>query len=490
MISARTLRWAILGGVVAGLSCGRPIAEPQAGGLEPCVLPEVQEPLRCGVLLVPEVRGGGSGRQIALRVVVLPALTSKPAADPWVELVGGPGNAASDFAASFAGDLRYLRQTRDVLLVDQRGTGASHPLYCEELALHQLTSFVPRFPPAAVAACRARLSAVADLSAYTTAAAAEDLDAVRRWLGYAQLNLFGSSYGTRVALEYMRRFPAQTRSAMLWGVVPPDFRRPRFYPRDGQRALGRLLTECHADSACRGAFPRLASDVADMWARLDHGPIPMTFVHPSTGATVSTTLTRAGVAQALWNALSYPDRGRQLPRIIHRAAAGDFSLLQALDVATRPPRRRYYNGMHLSVVCADEVLHNSPAELTAASVGMFMPADRGLEYLAACQAWGVAPSSADSQRPVTTAVPTLIISGELDPITPPSWGEQVARALPHSRHVVIPALSHESSGVRGAECLDSLFARFVTDPTPSTLDTTCVSRMRAPPFARSASAPR
>ncbi|MBK6844878.1 MAG: alpha/beta fold hydrolase [Gemmatimonadetes bacterium] len=178
-----------------------------------------------------------------------------------MELVGGPGNAATDFARQFVEELTYIRETHDVLLVDQRGTGGSNPLYCEELALHQVSSLPPRFPPAAVDRCRARLSALAALDHYTTADAAEDLEAVRQALGYERLNLFGSSYGTRVVLEYLRRFSDHARSAMLWGVVPPDFQRPLWYPRDGQAAFDRLVADCAYDAACRRAFPAIADDL-------------------------------------------------------------------------------------------------------------------------------------------------------------------------------------------------------------------------------------
>ncbi len=466
---------------LAAAQCAEPLTQ---GGLTPCTLPNIPEPLRCGTLVVPEVRGVRDGRTIALRVVVVPAARPDPAPDPWVELVGGPGNAATDFAAAFVGDLSYARRDRDVLLVDQRGTGGSHPLYCEELALHQISSLPARFPLAAVAACRARLAAEADLSAYSTAAAAEDLEAVRRWLGYPRLNLFGSSYGTRVALEYLRRYPTRTRSAILWGVVPPGFRRPRFYPRDGQRALDRLIEECERDPACASWYPRLRGDLGAMWARLEGRPVPVSFRHPATGDTVTTAITPAGVAQVIWNALSYPDRARRLPFAIHRAATGDFSALQALDLATVPPRRRYHNAMHLSVVCGEEVLQSSAEELEAASAGSFMPPDRGLEYLAACREWGVRPVDPGTLGPVGAAVPTLIVSGELDPITPPSWGDEVARGLPLSRHLVVPYLAHEASGLRGAECLDSLFAGFVATPDPAALVVDCVATIRPPAFER------
>ena len=450
--------------------------------LRPCQLPGIAEPLRCAEVPVPEVRGGGATRTLRLRVVVVPALHPSSTNDPWVELVGGPGNAATDFARQFVEELTYIRETHDVLLVDQRGTGGSNPLFCEELALHQVSSLPPRFPPAAVDRCRARLSALAALDHYTTADAAEDLEAVRQALGYERLNLFGSSYGTRVVLEYLRRFSDHARSAMLWGVVPPDFQRPLWYPRDGQAAFDRLVADCAYDAACRRAFPAIVDDLRELLARLDTKPVPFQLTDPRTQREVATSITSAGVAQAIWSALAEPDRARQLPWVIHAAARGDFAPLRALDVAVRPPRRRYYNGMHLSVVCGEEVLHSTPAQIAAASGGSYMNAERGLEYREACVRWQVPRSDSAATTAVVSRVPTLILSGEMDPITPPRWGSNAAATLANSRHLVLPHLSHEASGLRGAACLDTLFAQFLATANPAAVRTDCIAGIRPPAF--------
>jgi pimeloyl-ACP methyl ester carboxylesterase len=386
--------------------------------LRSCQLPGIVEPLRCAEVRVPEVRGAAATRTLRLRVVVVPALRPSPTNDPWVELVGGPGNAATDFARQFVEELAYIRETHDVLLVDQRGTGGSNPLYCEELALHQVSSLPPRFPTAAVDACRARLTAHAALDHFTTVDAAEDLDAVRQALGYETLNLFGSSYGTRVVLEYLRRYSPHVRSAMLWGVVSPEFQRPLWYPRDGQAAFDRLVAECAQEGTCRRAFPAITIELRQLLARLDTTPVPITLTDPGTQREFATTITSAGVAQAIWSSLAEPDRARQLPLVIHAAAEGNYGPLRTLDVATRPPRRRYYNGMHLSVVCGEEVLQSSDAQIVDASRGSFMNAERGLEYRAACVRWRVPRAESATTAPVVSRAPTLIVSGAMDPITP------------------------------------------------------------------------
>lgn len=454
-----------------------------AATLSACRLPEIEEPLRCGSLDVPENPDAPDGRTISLNIVVIPALRPDPMPDPWAELVGGPGNAATDFARSFTTDLRYLRQDRDVLLVDQRGTGKSNGLYCEELALHRVSSLFPRWPKKGVRACRKRLSHSADLSQYSTKNAARDLEAVRVRLGYSQLNLFGSSYGTRLALDYMRQYPDHVRSAMLWGVVAPDFRRPLYYARDGQQALDRLLDDCRSDNECVKIFPHSREELATVLTELGRAPRKVTIVHPVDGTLLKAKITKAGFAQALWTALSYPDQAHRLPGIIHRAAGGDYQPFLDLDVATKPPRRRYYNAMHLSVACPEETAHIRRDEIAPLYRDTFMPVDRALEYVQACKEWSLALTPDSELKPVTAPIPTLIVSGYMDPITPPAWGEAVHRALPNSRHLIVRHLSHESAGLDGSECLDQLFEAFVNKPEPEALDASCIDQISQPAFA-------
>lgn len=450
--------------------------------LRECRIAGVDEPVRCGEIRVPENPDTPDGRIISLNIVVLPALNPGSGNDPWVELVGGPGNAATDFAASYAREWKGFRAQRDVVLIDQRGTGRSNALYCEELALHRVSSLFPRWPAGAVRSCRKKLSAFANLAQYSTQNAARDIDIVREQLGYERLNLFASSYGTRLALEYMRLFPDSVRSAILWGVVAPDFRRPLFYGRDGEQALGRLFDDCLADPPCAAAFPYPRNDLAAAFRAIDDRKLKFDIVDPSTGTARKVAMSNAGFAQGLWVALSVPAQARQLPYVIHKAAQGDFAPFLALDVATKPPRRRYHNGMHLSVACPEETAHMSQEDLVRAYENTFMPLDRAREYGKACRIWEIAPSNEATLEQVRASIPTLIVSGYMDPITPPSWGEAASEGLEGSRHIVVRHLSHESDGLSGAECLDALFLAFVADPDPESLDAGCVEMIGPPPF--------
>jgi pimeloyl-ACP methyl ester carboxylesterase len=450
--------------------------------LEPCSPPGVNEQFLCGLLQVPENPGLPDGRRIHLSVVVAPALMRRPRTDAWVELPGGPGNAATDYAASYSNEFRAYRRDRDVLLVDQRGMGGSGGLYCEELALHRVSPLFDRFPAKAVASCRERLVGEGvDLSQYSSAHAAYDLDAVRAWLGYPRLNLFSYSYGTRLALEYMRRYPARTRSAILWGVVAPDFRRPLYYARDGQQALDRLFDACGANIDCSQRFPDLPGDLAAAMRRLEAAPPTVSLRHPVSGETSQVSITPAGFAEGLWIALFRPDTARRIPRVLNYAAQGDFEPFLDLTTARRATQRRYYNAAHLSIVCPEEVQFVTPAAIAEAYAGTFMPEARGLQYLEACKLWGLSGKPV-SLAPVISDVPTLLLSGDYDPVTPGRWADGVARTLRRSRSLHASDLSHESNGVNHAECLDNLFQDFLARPDPRRLDASCLARMRAPEF--------
>jgi len=475
---------------IAGLSAAlfaAPFAETAHASDDPsplsdCRIAGVDETLRCGEIRVPENPAAPDGRSISLHIVVLPALGPAPSNDPWMEFVGGPGNAATDFAASYAKDWKAFRAQRDVVLIDQRGTGRSNGLYCPELALHRVSSLFPRFPAKAVRSCRKKLSTHADLAQYSTRNAARDIEAVRKRLGYDKLNIFASSYGTRLALEYVKLFPDNIRSVMLWGVVAPDFRRPLFYARDGEQALSRLFDDCRTDASCNAAFPDPQQDLEAALRAIDGAREKLAIVDPLSGKSHKIAMSRAGFAQALWVALSVPEQARQLPFVIHAAAEGNFEPFLALDVATKPPRRRYDNGMHLSVACPEETAHISRDELARAYENSFMPVDRAREYLKACRIWNIPPTDLSSLAPARAFVPTLIVSGYMDPITPPSWGEKAREGLKNSRHIVVRRLSHESDGLIGAECLDALFLEFLAKPDPAALDASCIDTIRPPPF--------
>jgi pimeloyl-ACP methyl ester carboxylesterase len=447
--------------------------------LEPCQVPGVRETLRCGHLEVAENRRAPGGRRIALRVVVVPAAEPRPDAAPLFHLEGGPGVAASDMAALYATEVPEYRRHRDVVLVDQRGTGGSNPLRC---AWDETRARLERmYPPEAVAECRRQLEARADLTQYTTEAAADDSDDVRAALGYDRIDLFGLSYGTRHALVYMRRHPEHVRSAVLMGPAPTDLSMPLHHAPDGQRALDMLFEDCASDAACGRAFPQLRPELAGVLDRLAAEPAPLTLNDPRTGAAKTYHLTRGAFAEEIRRRLYAPATRITVPLVIHQAARGDYGpLVEALARGSEGPT--IAQGLYLSVTCAEDVPFIDPAMAERLAAGTLFGLYRVQEQRGACQEWPRASVADEFRRPVESKAPTLILSGDRDPITPPRLGDEVVRHLPNGRHRVIPQAAHAPMGIEPMSCLDGVMLSFYENPLASDLEDGCLKEMRAPPF--------
>jgi pimeloyl-ACP methyl ester carboxylesterase len=258
--------------------------------LEPCSIEGTDEPMLCGSYEVFEDREARSGRTITLNIAVLPAVSSSPRPDPIFYLAGGPGGAATARAASFRSS--WMRTDRDVVMVDQRGTGGSNPLRCalrggpDDAQGYLFTGFED---PELLRGCRGRLESGADLRMYTTPLAMADIDEVRSAMGYDTINLLGLSWGSRSALVYMRQHPGQVRRAILNGIAPPALTYPLYHARDSQRALDLILEECAGDASCAAAFPHLGREFQEILEGLGSSPVEVAIQHPDTGATVSSS---------------------------------------------------------------------------------------------------------------------------------------------------------------------------------------------------------
>lgn len=484
----------IFSGPVVSFGAGEPPAPPTQPGppplqLAPCKVPGVPFEARCGTLEVWENRRAGSGRKIPLKIVVLPATSKDRAEDAFVFLHGGPGSAATTAAPMMVMQFAEINRTRDVLLVDQRGTGGSHSL---DLDLYgpspDLGKYMGDFVPAR-AACEGakKLAAEADLTQYTTPIAAADLEEVRAALGYPRLSLIGASYGTRAAMAYLRQYPTRVRTAVLEGVTRFDDHLPLHSPRNSQRALDGVLAECEATAACHTAFPELRKEVETVFAALRKGPVVAEVLHPANGEPTKLTLGYDVAGEAVRYLLYYPGLTVQLPAIVHQAAGGDWGPLAEMALFGRMSIvDSGSNGMFLAVMCSEDVPFIDPAEGERLAVGTFMGPARLRQLKAACECFprGWLPESYG--LPVKAETPALIISGALDPATPVENGDLVARALPNSRHVVIPHAGHDYEGMENAECVTRLITAFVTTGSASGLDVSCVSAVRRRPFVTTA----
>ncbi len=471
---------------LCGVSCQKRTESGRrnAGPLQPCRLPGIDEELQCGKLTVYENRERRAGRKIALNVVVLPALESRGKQDPLFDLAGGPGEASTGGASFYAKEGREFRRHRDVVLVDQRGTGGSNPLMRAAHLRSPQEYLTEMYPVTYVKALRAELETRADLAQYTTSIAADDLDDVRAWLGYDRVNLFGLSYGTRVAQVYMRQHPEHVRAAILCGVVPTNLKIPLYHAEAARRAMDLLLQECERDAACHAAFPEIQREWRDVIDHLGREPAQAQYAPPDQSGPVTVEIQRDIFAEKLRNGMYSRATSRRIPFIIHQAAHDDFGpFLKEAIPADRSGEDFIADGMYLAVTCAEDTPFIDPAEAVRLNAGNPFGNYRVEQQMRACSMWPRGKIPAGYHEPVTSDIPVLLFSGNLDPVTPPQRGEEVASQLPNSRHIIIPEGAHALEGLTHPECLDDLMRTFLENPDPRTLDTSCVATMRPPPFA-------
>jgi pimeloyl-ACP methyl ester carboxylesterase len=474
-------RWAVLLIAVLLGSCTRSSDAPQfvtRGQLQftSCAIEGVEPAALCGSFEVPENRGAPDARRILLKIVVLPAIDAERADDPVFILAGGPGQAASDNADFFARIMQPVRQQRDIVLVDQRGTGGSNPLPCDLYGWSVAGHLADLFPLERLQVCAGEWQQRADTRHYTTDVAMRDLDDVRQAMGYTRVNLFGTSYGTRAAQVYMREFPERVRTVTMKGVTPLG--EPFFIPmaRDAQRALELTFDDCAADAACAAAFPNLRAQWAAVLQRLDEGNVEVELE----GERV--TIGRAAVAPTIRSILQSTDGAAQLPRLIAAAAGGDFHPLaeQTLRIR-RALAKGVHTGMFLAVAGAEDIPFIDAEALARDNADTYL---RDYYYQQARAAAALLPlrgMPADYHQPVKSNVPTLLISGFLDSSTPPAGAQKVAQHLPNSAHVVVRNGSHSYGGM--SPCIDNIMAEFIARGSVEKLDTSCADNIQRPPFA-------
>jgi len=458
----------------------------------------------CATITVPEDRGAPDGpgrRMIALHVAVVRAAGRDRAPDPVMFLAGGPGEAATEAYPILSGSFLAVNSARDVVLVDQRGTGGSHPLDCPEL---QGLDDADAPPPAArdggaggardggaadapsgdverrAAACRAHLDG--DLTRYTTDDAVSDLEDVRAALGYPRVNLYGASYGTRVAIAYARRAPDRVRSVVLDGVAPPGWTLARTAGADLQRSLSLVFDRCAANAECKRAFPDLPKDLADLAARLE-SPREVTVPHPTSAVATRVVMSRARLASTLRGLAAAHESASLLPLLVHAAAAtGDLGPLaaQALLLAETT---KIAAGMHLSVACAEDApfLDAAPA-----GVPPLDDATPAAFYRAVCRGWPSRPLAEGSRAPFVSSVPALLLSGEIDPLTPPANAEAAAKTFPRGLAITVPGEGHV---VLPRGCLRRVMTDFVAAGSADRLDAACAREERAMGFFTSFAGP-
>jgi pimeloyl-ACP methyl ester carboxylesterase len=432
----------------------------------------------CGRLIVPEDRARVDGRRIELAIALVPSRSRRPRPDPVFMLAGGPGQAAREAFPSAAGAFRDILRERHVVLVDQRGTGGSHPLECPAPDESEGGSLAEVTDPAAARQLAQRCLAglAADPRFYTTSDAVLDLEAVREAIGAAELNLVGISYGTRVALEYLRRYPQRTRSVVLDGVVPPELALGSEHARNLDAALDRHFAACEADTQCVARFGSPRAQLERLLQSLETEPRRVSYRDPVTDAVREEELTVAAVAGVVRLYAYTPQLAAMLPRTLAEANDGRPEVLMAqARMIELLIGEQISLGPQLSVTCAEDAhrLRVNPAD-----EGTLLGTGFVEVLLAQCEVWPRGRRPADFNEAVTSDRPVLLLSGELDPVTPPRYGEAVVRHLANGRHLVARGQGHNAMAFG---CAPRLMARFIGDGSARALDATCLDRLAAPP---------
>jgi pimeloyl-ACP methyl ester carboxylesterase len=434
---------------------------------------------RCGVLKVAENPAAPAGAAIDLRVAVIPALNRRAAEAPLFLLAGGPGQAATDLYTSTASAFARINRDHDIVLVDQRGTGGSAPLTCiypddwrgaadEMPALRQAT--------------RTCLDKYGErVRFYTTSVAVGDLDRVRAALGYATIDLYGSSYGTRVAELYMRRYPKFTHAVILDGVTYPEQAIGPDTPADGERALHLIVARCAKEPDCAAAYPNLARELEALRRRFGADKEPLTLADPNTGLPLPIEFNRSLLNAAL-RLLSYNgSEASLLPTLLHQGALGNLAPFasQAVMMA-RQVGDQLASGMQNSVICSEDEPKFATYGIDRQRLAQTYQGTEQLDALAEiCKIWPRGPVDADLHAALHSDIPTLLLSGEADPVTPPADAERAARGLTRHRSLV---LAGEGHGQLSTSCVPRLMAAFLDHPNPEGLDASCLDLHRPTPF--------
>jgi pimeloyl-ACP methyl ester carboxylesterase len=447
--------------------------------------------VECGWLTVPEDHAKPDGKTIKLAVARFKSDAANPEPDPVIYLEGGPGGSALHSEA-IQFDLLFgpLAAHRDVILFDQRGTGYSVPnLGCPEEKKFALDTLDQNLTPEksaelssqAAAQCHDRLvKEGVGLALYNSAQNAADVDALRQALGYDKVNLYGTSYGTRLALTTMRDFPQGLRSVVIDGVVPLQEDTYARTPANGAQALAAVFKACEADAACNQNYPNLPQVLSDLKAKLDKDPIKFNVTLHS-GEKKEALLNGDGLIGTLFQGLYVTALLPSFPRMIYDVRAGNYDMLAGLTSLVLSQLDDISYGMHFSVQCQEEVPFTNSGELDAFLKQNPEYATLGQkDVLKACKVWNVPASPVKENQSVTSDIPTLVISSEFDPITPPAYGQEAAQTLSKSFVFEVPNASHGSSITE--DCPRSMVTAFIDNPTQKP-DAACFADMAQMKFA-------
>jgi len=445
-----------------------------------CYIDGIDERIICGQLMVPENYQAPDADQIPIHYAVLPAIQDGVRNDPLLILAGGPGQAATELAPMMSKVFTRIRQQRDILLIDQRGTGKSNPLSCDIERVDELVRPDDEQALDELAAqCLAQYPDT-DLTQYHTVNAIKDFEAVRAHLGYAEVNLYGGSYGTRAGLVYLREAPDAVRSATLDAVAPPQVVIGPF-GMHGAASFAEILADCANELACQQAFPALDETYQELMQSLTDDPAALVVNDPRTNKPLDLLLTAGRLSSIMRVALYHPSTRRLVPFVIQQTAAQNYRPLLGM-MGSMMAQSPLYMGLTLSVVCSEDLPRATPELLAQDADNTFIGGRTAEAFIDMCSVWPQYPAAPEWSAPVVSDKPTLLLSGGKDPVTPAAWGELAAETLSNSRHLIAPFGAHT---IATHTCANQLIADFIEHLDVDKLDASCLTEQKQPiPFVR------
>ncbi len=431
----------------------------------------------CAPFSVSENRADPNGRTLHLRLALIKSDAVTADSDVVVFLAGGPGESAVDSWPQIGASLAPLRKHHHILLLDQRGTGESHPLTCKRdddsdkeirSGLDELRKYVSK--------CLAEVEKQADPRFYTTSDATADLEEARQALGAPLFDLVGVSYGTRVAQEYAMHYPHSVRSMVLDSVAPNQLVLGEDWAESLDQALRAQFKRCQDTPECAKAFGDPYAGLIKLRDQLRAHPQDFSYRDPATFEARQMHLSEYSLASLVRLFAYNPETAALLPLSIDQALKGDYTPLAGQNrLLTGDLSDLQDNGMQMSVICSEDadLLRARPQDAD------LLLGTRLTDALKAeCEIWPRGTRPADFHAPLKTDTPALILEGELDPVTPPRYGEEVLKGLSNGRLVVAPGMGHS---VIGRGCIPTVVGQFVDNLDPKTLDAKCVDRLGPTP---------
>jgi pimeloyl-ACP methyl ester carboxylesterase len=465
-----------IGLVAALLFATASVAATPALVMSPCRLAGSSEDVRCGVYQAPANRARPDGRTVPVKVIVIPARHPNPGLGPIFSLPGGPGQTQTEVDSGI--ETSWQRNDHDFVLVDHRGTSPGGALDCARPGSDaDLNGYLKPFFNADMArACRAALERRFDLADYSTAEAVEDIDEIRAALGYDRINIDTASFGSYLALMYIRAHGEHVRAAILASLVTLDEKVPLYFAQSTQAALEGVLADCMAEAPCRAAYPHVQRDFDEIMVQLRRGPVQVPVKAPD-GSAAQVGLTAYAFADSVRAMLYSTERARSLPYLIARARSGDFTPFAqaALDA-----NRGLYSariGLHLAVTCNEFADRIPPAEVGPATAGTFFGDTRVRGQMAACAQWPKTRLPAGFFRPFRSDVPVVFVSYDRDPVTPQKWALAAHRDFPNSINLMTRGGHSESS-----PCTETIAEQLFRTGAAKGLDLSCLASVKLPPF--------